>query len=77
MEHAPAAVQTWALLLDPTAAHAVIERISKLKLQRRICHPLDRKREQIIDADATLFDAEIDAANDEAFAEIEPLQFDA
>lgn len=66
MERFPALGQPWTLLLDPAAAQAVIERMAKLNVRRRICHPLDRKGERIIDATLAKFDREIDAeaAND-------------
>ena len=51
----------WALLIDPSAAQAVIETISKLALPHRVCRPLDRKREQIENAELAKFDAAIDA----------------
>ena len=74
MEQTPALAQTWALLLDPAAAHTAIERVSKLKLQRRICRPLDRRREQIINPELMQFDAAIEAepVGDEESAEIAP-----
>jgi hypothetical protein len=77
MEQAPALVQPWALLLDPVAAQSVIERVSKLKLPRRTCRPLERRREQIMNAELAQFDAavETEAANDEALTGIEPAQY--
>ena len=62
MEYAPATTQAWALLLDPAAAHSIIERVSKLKLPRRICRPLDRRRERIDNSELAKFDAEVEAA---------------
>jgi len=70
MEPAPASTQAWALLLDPTGAHAVIEHASKLSLPRRICRPLDRRRERIENSELAKFDAAVEAANDEDLAEI-------
>jgi hypothetical protein len=72
MEPAPATIPTWAFLLDPAAAHAVIEHASTLRLPRRICRPLDRRRERIENSELAKFDAaveaavEAEAANDEA-----------
>jgi hypothetical protein len=76
MEHAPATTQTWALLLDPASAHAVIEHLSKLRLPRRICRPLDRRQERIENSELAKFDAaveaavEAEAASDEIMAEV-------
>ena len=64
----------WTLLLDPAATQTAIERISKLELPRKICRPLDRKREKIENAELALFDAEIEAAVDaEAVPDLEPV----
>ncbi len=65
MEQFPALGQSWALLLDPVAAQAMIESMSKLNFRRRICRPLDRRGERIIDAKIAQYDAEVEAANDE------------
>lgn len=72
MEHAPATTQTWTWLLDPSAAHAVIEHASKVKLPRRICRPLDHRRELTNNSELAKFDAavEAEAANDENMAEV-------
>jgi hypothetical protein len=76
MEPAPATTQTWALLLDPASANAVIEHLSKLRLPRRICRPLDRRQERIENSDLARFDAaveaavEAEAASDEIMAEV-------
>jgi len=72
MEQAPASAQTWAMLLDPSAARAAIEHVSKLKLQRRICRPLDRRREQKMNPELMEFDAaiEVEPALDEESAEM-------
>jgi hypothetical protein len=83
MEQAPALAETRPLLVDPAAAQFAIERISKLKLPRRICRPLDRKRERIDNAELAQFDAavesavEAEAASDLDLAEIESVTFDA
>ena len=66
----------WALLVDPAAAQSAIEKIAKLALPRRVCRPLDRRREQIENAELAKFDAAIDAiveveAEAEAKAEVE------
>jgi len=65
MELFPALGQSWNLLLDPAAAQDMIERMSRLNFRRRICRPLDRKAERIIDARVAEYDAEVEAANDE------------
>jgi len=76
MEQTVAPAQGWALLLDPAAAQSVIEHISKLNLPRRICRPLDRRREQIENAELARYDAEVEAAveaeaaADQEFAEM-------
>jgi hypothetical protein len=76
MEPTPATTQPWALLLDPAGAHAVIEHASKLRLPRRICRPLDRRRERIDNSELAKFDAaveaavEAEAANDEDLTEV-------
>ncbi len=69
MEQFPALGQSWALLLDPVAAQAMIERMSKLNFRRRICRPLDRKAERIIDAKLAQYDADVEAANDEVIGD--------
>jgi hypothetical protein len=67
--------QRWALLVDPAAAHSVIERISKLELPRRTCRPLDHRAPRNASAELAAFDATIDAtveaydANDVGVAE--------
>jgi len=77
MEETFALAQRWALLVDPAAAQSVFERIAKLELPRRVCRPLDRRREQIENAALAQFDAEIEAeieaeeASDPALPEIE------
>ena len=70
-----ATVQPWALLLDPNAAQSAVEHISRLKLRRRICRPLDRRREQVIDAELMQFDAAVDAEPviENGLSEIEPV----
>lgn len=65
VEPAPICTQTWAMLLDPSAALSVIDHAAQLKLPRRICRPLDRRRPILINQDLAEFDAEIEAANDE------------
>ncbi len=65
MEQIPALGQSWAMLLDPVAAQSMIERMSRLNYRRRICRPLDRRAERIIDAKLAQYDAEVEAANDE------------
>jgi len=62
MEQTPVLAQRWALLVDPAAAHSVIERISKLELPRRICRPLDRGSKPTANAELRQFDAAIEAA---------------
>ena len=62
MEQTLALAQRWAMLVDPVAAQSVIERVSKLALPRRICRPLDRRREQIENAELATFDAAVEAA---------------
>ena len=71
MEHVPAVGESWTLLLDPAAAQSLIERVAKLNLPRRVCRPLDRKPEQVINADLAHFDdaIEAEAANDEIMGE--------
>ena len=70
MEPAPATTQAWTLLLDPAAAHAIIEQVSKVRLPRRICRPLDRRRERIENSDLARFDAAVEAEVEaEAIAE--------
>ena len=71
MEHVPTVGESWTLLLDPAAAQSLIERVSKLKLPRRVCRPLDRRREQVINTELTRFDdaIEAEAANDEIMGE--------
>jgi len=66
MEHAPAVTQPWTLLLDPAAAQSMVERVAKLNLPRRICRPLDRRRQPIMNAELARFDSaiEAEAAND-------------
>ena len=72
-EQAFVLAQRWALLIDPSAAQSAIERLAKLALPRRICRPLDRKREQIENLELEQFDAAIDATVEvEAEAESEP-----
>ncbi len=71
METFPALGQSWALLLDPVAAQDMIERMSKLNFRRRICRPLDRRAERVIDAKLVEYDAEVEAeaANDKDFGD--------
>lgn len=78
MEETLALAPRWALLVDPAAARAVIERISKHELPRRTCRPLDGKSRQTGNAELAQFDAaldaaaEVEAAIDQELAEIEP-----
>ena len=80
MEQTLALAQTWTLLIDPAAAQSVIERLSKLRLPRRICRPLDRRRERLDNAELAQFDAaveaavEAEAADEPELADIEPVQ---
>lgn len=69
-----ATVQPWALLLDPNAAQAAVEHISSLKLQRRICRPLDHRRKLVTDPALMQFDAAVDAEAliEEGLSESEP-----
>jgi hypothetical protein len=71
MEHAPALIPAWTLLVDPSAAQSIIERVAGLKLPRRTCRPLDRRRPLIVNPELARFDAEVEAANDENATEIE------
>jgi hypothetical protein len=83
MEQTLAPASRWALLVDPAAAQSVIERISKLRLPRRVCRPLDRRREQIENTELAKFDAEVEAAFEaeaeinQELAEIEQVRSDA
>jgi hypothetical protein len=73
MEQTPVLAPRWALLIDPAAAHTVIERISKLELPRRTCRPLDHGHKQVENADLAGFDAAIEAAADAEQADEEEL----
>lgn len=72
----------WTLLIDPAAALTVIERISKAELPRKICRPLDRRREERENAELARYDAEIEAAFDSEAASdldstpIEPVRYE-
>ncbi len=60
MEETPVSSQPWTMLLDPEAARSAVERLSKLNLRRRICRPLDRKRQRGVNAELMQFDAAIE-----------------
>ena len=62
MEQTQVLASRWALLVDPAAAHSVIERMSKLELPRRVCRPLDRGGKPQKNAELERFDADIEAA---------------
>ncbi len=64
MEHAPALIPAWTLLVDPAAAQSVIARVAKLDLPRRIYRSLDRRRAPVVDPALARFDADVEAAND-------------
>ena len=62
MEQSHVVAQRWSLLVDPTAARSVVERISKLELPRRVCRPLDHRATRTSSAELAEFDASVDAA---------------
>lgn len=64
MDQSPLASNPFAMLMNPDAVLAAMERSDRLgRLQRRICKPLDKPLLPKAD-DAGAFDREIDASDD-------------
>jgi hypothetical protein len=62
MEHCLNLPNRYAMILDTETIKRVVAHAAELKLPRRECHPLDRRRGKDANAALAKYDAEVDAA---------------